>query len=555
MKRKEPRRSAWLARLLAPQATGVLAALAAVAAAPVATVHAQSADPCNSCATCTELLSRDGARVELVDDIATDKAGACIVIRGRGAVFDGLERDVRPVAPGGRVTAVRVEADEVVVKNLHVVGADVGIDVQGARRVVLFHDYLQVTKNGTGVRAVRAGRLRVTRTVVRNGAVGISLGADDEGKCPKDAELDSPGVVLNRVFVDGAGVGIAACTAFPVVRFSKVLRGQVGVRIGVARAPKGSRLAPDDECLCAPAYADVHPGTALFFSSGCHGCQIHEAWVPDLRKAGRDILVRPTGPENRQASAEFDAYCAQCYPQLIDVLGISGCVPNYVCPATDETFKLRRGDNQLDFEAQINTSEDLDAFARACEDEAKAHYGAHRDKAGTCVSQPFHDNLVCGNAKVDFELTKAVAKRWHGGHDTCDRVRRFRDAKAPKGKACVRTCDEAGPLPQPPAPPAPRLREGVEVGKPKVPEKGLAELAAKASSSSDSKSEPAGEPDASAKEAPADATTTAAQRKAAQGEGGALGNVRWYLIGGLLLVLGVALGVLWARPRGGGGRS
>lgn len=422
------------------RSTVVLVLLSGWAAAGPA--RAQSPQPCDSCAGCTALLSQAGVRAELTTDLTHDGGGPCVVVAGEGALFDGLEREIRCAAGGGAV-GIRVQGARAVVRNVHVLGADVGIEVAAAD-VTLFHDRVEAQE--AGIRGDGSAGLRVTRSVVHGGHVGISLGADVAGACPAGATLRSPGVVIGRTHVEGARVGIAACEALPVIRHSTVVRNEVGVVLGRAARAEGvpGGAGPDDPCLCRPSLEGLAPGVPVMFVSACSGSEAHKAWLPELTARGFQAVIRPSDPGQAAATRAFDATIDRCLPQLTDAIGIPGCVPNYACPVDDRTFKVRAAERELLRELELNDAEALFAFWESCRDAAARHYRPGAD----CVVHALHDNVICGNTQVDLRSAGELS----GAANTCDTVDGWSDAGV---AACSAPC---GSVPSLPSPPAPRER-------------------------------------------------------------------------------------------------
>jgi hypothetical protein len=404
---------------------------------------------CDSCESCTSKLATPGARVALGKSIQQEHADACIVIRGQGAQLDGLEHAVKL---GAGATAVRVEAAGVLVKNLHVGGGAVGIDVASAGQTTVFHAW--IADSSVGIRVTAAHEVRITRSVVRASRVGISFGANEDGTCSSGLTVSSPGAVVAGTRVEGAQVGIAACDAYPVLARNEVAGNRVGVLLAGPRAGAGAAAGsqgPYDPCACAPLIDGVKPGTTLLFSSGCGGCQVHEGWLPELRKSKHDIVVRETGPAKGDAMARFDAFMDRCAPEVTDAIGIPGCVPNYTCLANGVTFKTRRGDSDLVFETQISTPEEAAAYAKACRDAAQRYYGSGK----SCVSHALMANVMCGNMEADIRAMQGSAL--DGIDDACDRADGFGDTGA---KGCAKPCPPTVPPAAEPPPRADREASG-----------------------------------------------------------------------------------------------
>lgn len=408
---------------------------------------------CTSCAGCTAALASPDVSVELGRDISWDGRGACVTIRGANANFDGLEHAIRSRV-GGQGAGVRVEAAGVHVRNVHVLHAAEGIVVEGAERATLFHNSLQV--RGTGVRLTRARGARVARGLILGGETGIAFGAVRDGQCAPGATVSSPEAVVQRTVIDGAGVGIAACDALPVLVENSVRRGGVGLVLGApAPGPGLHAAAPWDPCVCGAELPGVRPGSTLFYTSGCAGCQVHEGWMPELRRGGVDVLSRDSNNTHLEAQQRFDRFARRCAPDLMDALGIPGCVPNYACAATGRATKERRGDRELNLATPVNSPSDLRAFAEGCR--ASAAQGYQPD--ARCVRAQLQRNEFCDNRVVDVR----GAARFGAVGDACARVEGFRDAASRAG--CDRPCGTAPPPPSLP----PAREEQASMGEPPTP--------------------------------------------------------------------------------------
>lgn len=515
---------------------------------------AQRGTPCDSCQSCTTALASSGARVEVVADLIAAEDGACIVIRGADSILDGLERDLRAIGAES-VVAVRVEADRVQVKNLHVVGAAVGIEVESAKDVTLFHNYVQATQ--AGVWAKNAPNVRLVRNVLLGGHAGVNLGGAADGTCADGAELTVPGAVLNNNHIERAETGVAACAALPVMRNNRVVRNTVGARFG---SPKTSgagagksagTAAPWDECICAPAYPGVTPGSALFYSSGCKGCQIHEEWLVDLKAKGHEIVLRPSGPENVAQSAEFDAYIGRCIPQILDSIGIAGCVPNYGCLTNDVTFKIRDGDDSLERETEVNSAEQLASYEVECQKVARAHYDAAAGPGG-CVKTAIHDNIFCESVDKDV-AAQSGASAPKGANNACASAAGWSDSGA---DACASPCPPSIATPEPPAA---RLRDEAVPSAP--PSQPVAKAAVPAPVDDAPKPPPvqdtpveasATRPDAAVASAPP-ATTPVAVAQTADtptAVATATDGKTWAIVAAAALALAGLFAALWLRARG-----
>ena len=506
---------------------------------------AQMATPCSSCESCTAALARTDAHVEVSEDIVHEGDGPCIVIKGQGAQLDGLERDLR--ALGGKApVGVRVEANGVLVKNLHIEGPDVGVVVDKAKEVTLFHNTIGAV--AAGVQANGTDGLRITRSIIRKSKVGVSFGAAADGTCPRGAKMANPGAVVTGTHIEETQVGVAACDAMPVLKNNVIVRNATGVRLEAPAPGDGGDGAagPFDPCVCKPDLPGAKSGTALFFSSGCHGCQVHEAWLPDLKAQGHDVLVRATGPENAQASAEFDALMDRCAPQVTDAIGIPGCVPNYVCLSNDVTFKVRKGENALDHETQLNSQAEVAKFEEACQAAAKRNYGA----SPGCVAHALHDNVVCANTKVDIAGAKGL-ERWAGIDNACAKVEGYADSDS---QGCTKACPET--LPDAVVPEA-RVREdagapaGALAPPPHVPPTPLPP-AVTAPPPVPVPEPTAVPPPPAAEAAPAAAPPAEAAPDAATEAAGV--SRQWLVIGGGLLALLLLVVVIWRKWDSGEGK-
>ena len=417
--------------------------------------QAQRAFPCSSCDGCSAALTAPDAKVVLSGDVVHTGTGPCIVISGERAQLDGAEHDIRPTNPSGTI-GVQIEGNDVLLKNIHVMGAETGILVKNTLRTTLFHVWVQSAKKGVSVE--KSTDFRITRSVLLDGESGISFGqANPDRTCPTTATLESPGAVINKVHVEEMGVGVMACAAVPVVKNSTLVRNKVGMVLG---HPKGEKAFPTDPCACSPDLEGVTASTVLFFSSGCHSCQTHEAWMPELKEKGHDFLMRQTGPGNGAKTLIYDSFIDRCLPQLTDAVGIPGCVPNYGCLTNDATNKLRNGKKNLSFETQLNSSESLAEFHTACAAVATRSYGKGKD----CVRHQLQDNVVCMNAQTDIQATASLSK-WGGVNNACKTVKGFKNEK---DASCTKPCpstvetpvlpdswDYDFPNPPPPTPPTP----------------------------------------------------------------------------------------------------
>jgi hypothetical protein len=398
---------------------------------------------CTTCEGCTNALATADAVVELGRDIAWSGEGACVTIRGTNTVFEGLEHAIRSRS-AGRGEGVRVLANGANVLNVHVLDTQDGVVVDGAERVTVFHDSLQV--RGVGVRASRARGLRVTRGLILGGAVGISFGALSNNACAADAAVTSPEAVVQRTTIDGAGVGVAACEALPVLVENTIRRGGVGVILGAPRAGEGAHAnAPWDPCVCGAEFPGVRATSTLFYTSGCSSCQVHEAWMPDLQRASVDIVSRDSNNNHTEEQRRFDRYATRCATDLMDVLGIPGCVPNYACAATGRATKTRVGDRELNQAVTISSPEQLRAFADECR-QAGAQ-GFSND--ARCVRAALQRNEICSNRQGDIRAP-GEGGRFGGVGNTCARAEGFHDGAAATG--CERACPPSlSPTPSMPA--------------------------------------------------------------------------------------------------------
>ncbi len=434
------------------QVVSLFAAVAALALALLAVptpAGAQDSVACDACASCTTALAQPRARAHLEGDLAgAGAAGACIVVAGQNAQFDGRGHTIRTASAGS--IAVQVTGPGVLVRNVNATGAGVGIDIASAERVTVYHATLDTHEVGIRISAARS--VRIARSHIAGARVGIAFGEPAGGQCPA-ATLRSPGAVIARNVLERNGTGIAACEAAPVLTDNVVVRNQVGLVLGApARGADGGPGvdAPYDPCLCAPPLDHVRPSTTILYSSGCGGCQVHEGWLPDLRRAGHDIRVRETGLANVAAGQRFDDYVAQCIPEISDSLGIPGCVPNYACPASDVVFKIRQGAEGLRYEARLDSPDDVGRFAEACVAAARANYG----EGAACVRRAVRGNVVCGNRSGDIHAA-AGARRYGGAGNSCGSAEGWADEGA---TGCAQPCPST--LPTSADAPAPSANTG-----------------------------------------------------------------------------------------------
>ncbi|MFN3198741.1 MAG: hypothetical protein ACE366_10080 [Bradymonadia bacterium] len=362
---------------------------------------------CDSCDSCTEALSQPGARVELTADLKS-ASSVCVTVAGDTAEFNGGDFTLEAGEVGVQVTAARAH-----VRRLKIKGGAVGVGVTGSGATVLG---VHTTGTKQGIVADGAESLRVVRSSFTGGAVGVALGQPKDKTCPSKATMRSPGVVLSRVKVTGAQVGIAACEATPVIVASEITGNKIGLLQG---NPKGAskdpaQQGPYDPCVCGPELAEVKQATTLFFSSGCGGCKVHEGWLPEVQSQGYDILMRKTGAENRQAMEKFDGFLRQCAPEVNDAIGVPGCVPNYACLPGHSVFKRRGEGKQLIRDAQIQGPEAMAEFAARCAAEAQSHFNTE----GTCVAHAVRETKLCGNT-VDAQLARPLT----GDGNTCGTVK------------------------------------------------------------------------------------------------------------------------------------
>ena len=412
--------------------------------------QARRGTPCNTCQTCTDALGLPMSNVYLTDDLVSEGDGPCIVVRGIGATFDGMERELRPLA-GKETIGVIVEAPNVLVKNLQIFGADIGIEARGTRFVTLFHLWLDGNKVGAAIE--NSVGTRITRSVIRGGKIGIDMGSQGDGLCDNEDSkfLRAFAAVISGNHIQNTEVGIVACMGIPVIRDNTIVNNKRGVVLARPQMVTGTEKSegPYDECACAPTLPGASVSSTLFYSSGCNGCKVHEEWLPALREEGHDILLRISGPGTQEEAKAFDGHMSRCAPQVTDVLGIPGCVPNYTCIATDTTLKVRGEKDTLVYETQISSSAGLAAYATECKTAASERYREEKD----CVKYQMMDNLVCGNSTLDIESTKNL-HRWAGYENACGTVKDYFD----QGKeGCSSGCSD---LPNMPAKPSARKASG-----------------------------------------------------------------------------------------------
>ncbi len=437
--------------------------------------------PCDDCAACTTALAAPGADVQQSGPLKNSGAGACITITGAGATFDGADH---PISAGEGV-GVKVAADDVLLRNVRVEGGATGIEA-ASRDLTIFDSDVRGT--AVGLSAAKAPGLRIDRSRFEAGRVGLAFGAPKGGACPA-GELQSPGVVVLKSTVSGAEVGIAACTARPVLVDNTVRGNGLGLLLGDPAPPADVRgpaaRGPYDPCACSPQLEGVKPGTTMLYSSGCGGCLVHEGWLPDVRAQGHDVLLRKSGLENKDAQIGFDAWVRRCAPAIVDAIGTPGCVPNYACPATGALFKRKGEGGRLVFENQLDSAEAVAGFAAACASAAATHY----DDAGACLKNPLRGNQLCGNTTADVA---GAAGALTGADNACGKVQGDAD---PQTLGCHGSCDDAAPTgaaapttarpapaPTPPAapPPPPAAPKPAPPAPPPAPDGPAAEPAAAA---------------------------------------------------------------------------
>ncbi len=375
------------------------------------------------------MLSHEHARVELVADLDGPAGAPCIVVRGEQAQLNARGHTLRAAGVG-----VRVEGRGARVRNLHVTGGSTGFVLAAPDAATLYHVATENAAVGISVEASPGAR--IVRAEVRGGRVGIAFGAPEAWRCPAGGVVRSPGAAVLRSHVEGAEVGIAACDALPVLAGNTVTRNGVGIVLGApAPAPGGGpgASAPYDPCACAPALDGVHPGTTLLQSSGCSGCEVHEGWLPGLRAAGADIRLRETGAGAAGAGQRFDDFVDHCAPELTNVLGIPGSVPNYGCLADGRTWKVRTGDETLEMAAAIQGPDDVARFASGCVAEAARRYVP----GSACVRGQLWANTACANRTVDIRAA-AGARRLGGADDSCANTEDWSDTGL---AGCARPCD------------------------------------------------------------------------------------------------------------------
>ena len=417
-------------------------AFAVSLALPAAASAQPAGGTCDSCATCTAALARANAFAELRGDIDGSQATVCVRITGSGATFDGHRHTVRGAAVG-----VEVAAENVVVRNVQAQEGGVGFRVAGGHTVTLLNAVVRDAR--VGVRIEGSQNVRLVRALLTRNRVGVSMGADDAGQCARPMPLASAGVVVVRSRVEGGGVGVAACDAMPVLMGNTVTGNEQGVLLGEVRAQgTGARGGPWDECSCASAPAGAPPGTLLLYSSGCGGCTVHESWLPQERSRGAVIRARAGGADGGVEQARFDAYIRHCGAEVIDALGVPGCVPNYACPASGEVWKRREGDRELAIDRTVGSPADVVTFSEACRAAGRQGYG----RAGRCVTAALRSNTMCGNRRGDLTVAGPLG-RWGSANDRCGGATDDRGAGP-----CAQTCEgvdlTAGAAPVPPPSPA-----------------------------------------------------------------------------------------------------
>ncbi len=376
---------------------------------------------CDTCESCSAALAKPAARVELSADLAG--TGVCLRLVGAGAELNGKGHRVQ--APIG----LRVEGADSQVRRLRVDSVEAGVQVAAAGVSLLG---LELSGGKHGIAAEVAPGLRVVRSVVGATEVGVALGVPAAGVCPP-GKAKSSGVVLRDSKISGAGIGVAACTAAPVLLRTEIVGNGVGLLQGAAEG-----ASPTDPCACSPTLPGVKPSTTLLYSSGCGGCKVHEGWLPDVRGRGHDIALRKTGAENKEAMATFDAYIRHCAPEITDAVGIPGCVPNYACIANGQVFKRRGEGKRLIRDHALNSPDAVADFAARCVAAAAEHHG----EGEACVKHTLRETILCGNREA-----MRSARALTGQGNTCD-----------EGPGCAKPCSStqsamAASAPAAPAPP------------------------------------------------------------------------------------------------------
>ncbi len=391
------------------------------------TAWGQFAPACDSCGSCTDRLATDHARAELTADLDAAGVSPCIVLRGDQAELNGRGHILRAGDLG-----VRVEGRGAQVRNLQVAGAHTAFVIASPSGATLYH--VTAAARDTGIAVMASADARIVRAEVHGGHVGVGFGQTLEGRCAPGLTMQSPGAAVLRTRVTGAEIGIASCDALAVMVGNRVTDNGVGIVLGSpaagVRGP-GAEV-PYDHCVCAPMLDGVHAGTTLLWSSGCGGCEVHEAWLPGLRAHGADIRLRETGGGTADAQRRYDDYTRHCAPEITDVVGIPGSVPNYGCMADGQSFKVRINDTNWIPEATIVDASDVARFAATCASAAARRYGGR-----TCVREMLWDNTVCGNHSADIRAMEG-AERW-SGDDACDTVEGWREGG---GQGCTRRCGE-----------------------------------------------------------------------------------------------------------------
>jgi hypothetical protein len=187
---------------------------------------------------------------------------------------------------------------------------------------------------------------------------------------------------------------------------------------------------------------------------------VHESWLPQERARGALIRARAGGGDGGAEQARFDGHIRHCGPEVVDALGIPGCVPNYACPASAEVWKRRQGARELVTDRSVATPDEVVAFSEACRAAAREAYG----RGGRCVTAALRSNTLCGNRRTDLSVAGAFA-RWGSAGDRCGVVEG-------DGARCAQGCDgveaalmsSAAPIPTPAAAPAAELQPVVEAG-------------------------------------------------------------------------------------------
>lgn len=492
--------------------------------------------PCSDCQSCTEMLAKPGVEVALSQPI-TNPPSTCVVITGEGSTFDGGRHLI-----SGASVAVRIDADDAWVRHVRAEGGQKAVEVKGARATLLD---VQTTNVAEGVRVSAAPGVRIVRSTFVGGRVGVAFGPSTGDTCRPDARLSSPGAVLQRVEINGAQVGVAACEAVPVLSSTQLLGNGIGLLQGAAPPAAGlsgpAAKGAHDPCACAASLPGAQAATTHFFTSGCSGSMVHEDFMPEVTGRGYDVIQRKHDPASKAEREAFDRYIRRCAPEVMDAIGIPGCMPNYACVANGEVSKRRGDDDRLVVDHRLSGVDDVSAFAARCVAAAEAQFA----DGGACPAAAVRDSVICQNQR-DVVSARAIA----GADNRCGSAS---GAGSTLGCASCDGVERPAPPPAPTAKPTPAAAPDTTRRPPSPTEAAAPNRPAAPAPQAQA---PTAAPQVQAPTAPAAAPSAPAAAAAPSGEPTAAPGPDdepqpavpgWALAG--ILLLGGGVGVAFARRR------